>query len=117
MRDNVEAMLRDKMVRMLAAFSFVSLIIHIFVVALFYPNLPPYVPFFNSMPWGEARLIPSVLVLSVPIMILTVFIMNFSISIQFYNKLPLIVRILQFNTALFIFLSFLAYVQIIFLVY
>ena len=117
MKGNFNDMLKDKMVRMLLAIAFIFLIVHIFFIALFYPKLPPYIPFFNSMPWGEARLIPSFLLLSLPIVLITVFICNVAIALSLYRKFPLIARVVQFNSALFIFLSFLAYLQILFLVY
>lgn len=117
MKDNFSELLKDNMVRLLLTASLFLLIIHVFLVAWFYPKLPPYIPFFNSMPWGEARLIPASLILSVPIMITTIFVGNLLISSFLYIKYPLIVRILQFNSLLFIFLSFLAFLQIIFLVF
>lgn len=117
MKENFKILLKDKMIRVLFIFAFGLLVVHIFLVALFYPNLPPYIPFFNSMPWGDARLIPSYLILSLPVVLCTVFVINLAFELQLYRKFPLTARVLQFNTALFIFLSFLAFLQIVFLVF
>jgi hypothetical protein len=117
MKESFKILLKDKMVRLLFIFSFVFLLIHIFFVALFYPNLPPYIPFFNSMPWGDARLIPSYLILSLPLVLCVIFMVNLGFELILYKRFPLIARVLQFNTTLFIFLSFLAFLQIVFLVF
>lgn len=36
--------------------SFLTLILSIGFILIFYQKLPPYIPIFNQLPWGEARI-------------------------------------------------------------
>lgn len=78
-------------------------------------KFPPMVPLFNSMPWGEERLAPSFAIYTLPIVLILIFTINVIGAALLYRRYTLIARILLFNTALFLMLSTLAYLQILFL--
>lgn len=87
------------------------------LVVFYQSKLPPYVPFFNSFPWGVERLVSSKGVMLIPGVLIIVYVINTLLSVWIYNAHALLARILSFNTLLLIILGFLAYLQILFLVF
>jgi len=117
MRENLREFFKDSIVRIVMAASVILILLQTILIAIFYSKLPPLIPFLNSQPWGEGRLYPASVVFAFPIILLTVFIANNLLSAAFYKSYTLIARIFSFNSLLFIILGFLAYVQIILLVF
>jgi hypothetical protein len=74
----------------------ISLLLLCVLYLLFvYPNLPPYLPIYNQMPWGEEKLgtKPEIFL---PIGIGMLFlIINALFSMLFYSKMPLVSRMLS----------------------
>jgi hypothetical protein len=71
------------------------IIANVALVLLFYGKLPPLVPIFNQLPWGEQRLgiTPTVFI---PVLTsLLILIINIFISALVYKNVPLISRILS----------------------
>lgn len=63
-------------------------------ILFFYGKLPPFIPIFNQLPWGEQRL-GSQITIFVPILaVLLVFAINIFTSASIYKKIPLISRLL-----------------------
>jgi len=87
------------------------------IIAVFYTKLPPLIPFYNSMPWGEGRLAPSHFILAFPLLFIAIIVINILVSLRVHNNYMLLSRILSVNALLFIVFGFLAFVQIIFLVF
>lgn len=72
-----------------------------------YSSLPPFVPIFNQLPWGEQRLGITITIF-VPILVaLSILIMNLLISAATYNKSPLVARMLAGISLLTSILTFL----------
>ncbi len=117
MKNNLNLLLSDKIIKLSIFASVALIIIESFLVLFFYTSLPPLVPFFNSRPWGEARLSQSVVFLSVPIILVIIFLVNNILSGAIYKKNVLIARILSFNALLFVGLCLIAVFQIMFLIY
>ena len=117
MRDNISLTFRDKLIRITIYICLTLVVVQTVVIGWFFPKLPPLVPFLNSKPWGIERLYPSWVTLLIIPAVLLVFVVNNLLSTVFYKKNTLIARILSFNSFLFILLSFLAFVQIVFLVF
>src|SRR3989344_1269009 len=70
-------------------------IVVIFAFILFsYRNLPPFVPIFNQLPWGEERLGPT-LTIFIPVLVaLLILIINILTATITYKKIPLVARML-----------------------
>ena len=66
----------------------------ILLVAIEYRNLPPVLPLFNQLPWGESRLGEKNQLLIPISIVLVVGITNSIVSSFVYNSQPLITRIL-----------------------
>lgn len=76
-------------------------------ILFYYAKLPPYVPVFNQLPWGEERL-GATFTIFIPILItLLIFIINLFICASIYKKIPLISRMLAATSLLAGILTFL----------
>jgi len=76
-----------------------------------YKNLPPFIPIFNQLPWGEQRLAP-VLVIFIPLIVnWMVFILNIIYSALIYQKAPLASRMLSTTSIVVTVLVFLFLVK------
>lgn len=61
-------------------------------ILIYYGKLPPFVPIFNQLPWGEQRL-GSTLTIFIPVGVsLVIFAINIFISAFIYKEIPLISR-------------------------
>jgi hypothetical protein len=117
MKGKIKTILADQFTRISLIFSIVILLPLITIIVLTYNNLPPLIPFFNSMPWGEDRLFSSSYIIFMPISIFLVFVLNTFLATFSYAKYVLVARIIMINTFLFLILGLLAYLQIIFLTF
>lgn len=117
MKKRFSLMISDQFIRICFLLSFISIIPLIAVIIITYPSLPPLIPFFNSMPWGEERLVFSGVTIFLPFVLLTIFIQNIIQATIAYSKYVLVARIVLFNCSLFLLLGLLSYLQILFLTF
>lgn len=68
--------------------------------------LPPVIPLFNQMPWGEGRLGIREAIFIPGVLSIAVYIINLFLSITAYDKMPLASRIIAVTT---IFISIFAF--------
>ncbi len=69
-------------------------------VLFYYGSLPPFIPIFNQLPWGEQRF-TSTIGIFIPIIIFSLlFLFNLIVTGVIYNKNPLIARIIAATTLL-----------------
>ena len=88
----------DKTTRLGFASTFGILLITLIFVFFYYNRLPPFIPIFNQLPWGEQRLgVKSAIFLptSIASVILTC---NFILASLVYKKIPLVSRILAISS-------------------
>lgn len=72
----------------------------IIYILLFYGSLPPFIPIFNQLPWGEQRL-GTTLAIFIPVLVaLLIFIINVITSAIAYKKIPLVSRMLAATSLL-----------------
>lgn len=70
------------------------IIASIIYILFSYGNLPPFIPIFNQLPWGEERL-GSTFTIFIPVLVaLLIFIINILTSAFIYKKTPLVARML-----------------------
>lgn len=117
MREKLNRLFLDKLIKLSIALSIGIFFIEMILVFVFFPRFSPYIPFFNSMPWGEKRLADSTIIIVLLFVFFVVIIINTILSTLLYGKYLLISRILSITSFLFVFLGFLATLQIIFLVF
>ena len=117
MKDNLNLILSDNLIKIAIFSSGFLILFQALLILLFFPKLPPLIPFLNSQPWGEERLYPANIVFLIPVLLIIIFVINNFLSAAFYKRNTLMARILSFNSLLFIFLCLLAFAQIILLVF
>lgn len=83
-------------------------IIAVVIFILFsYGSLPPFVPIFNQLPWGEQRL-GATLTIFIPVLAaLSILVVNLFICASNYSKIPLVSRMLAATSLLSSILTFL----------
>ena len=62
-------------------------------IAVNYNNLPPLIPIFNQLPWGDNRLTPTIGIFIPIIVFIVIFIFNVLFTSIVYSKSPLIARL------------------------
>ncbi len=94
----------------------ICIVLSLLFVAIFYHLLPPFIPIYNKLPWGYARLGTTV-EFFIPIVLTIIFcIINVIFSMYVYKKEVLLARILCFTTVVLCIFLFIFTVKIIFLV-
>lgn len=102
----IKIIFSDKITRWGLIISSVFFMLEIISIGLFYFSLPPLLPIFNQMPWGERRLGMRIEIFF-PILLTFIFItFNFFAEARLYEKAPLLSRILSIATLLVSLLSF-----------
>lgn len=96
----------DKIIKGSFQLSTILLLSQIVYTAFSYFSLPPIVPLFNQLPWGEARLGQKYEIFIPCMLALLVLISNLFLINALYEKLPLLSRILSITTLLVSILSF-----------
>jgi len=81
-------------------------------ILISYGKLPPFVPVFNQLPWGEQRLGPTFTIFIPVLIALLLLVINIFISNAVYKKIPLISRMFATISLLAGVLTFLFIVKI-----
>lgn len=107
--------LNDKIAKWGLILSCIFFGLEIISIGIFYFSLPPFVPLFNQLPWGESRLgiKPAILIPSITTAIFMI--LNYFMIGKLYEKTPLLSRILSITTFLSALLSFIFVVRTIYL--
>lgn len=88
------SILSDKTLLLSSVVSLFFLSIQIFILAIGYRNLPPEIPIFYSVTWGEAILGKTIFIWILPSLGLLFFIINFIISFIFFKHNIFLIRTL-----------------------
>lgn len=92
---------KDRIIVIGFSLTFFFLFVNILVVLLTLRRLPPFLPLYNQMPWGEARLGTKIELFIPLLLVAAIFLVNLFFSSSIYEKMPLVSRILCL-TSLFI---------------
>ena len=83
------------------------IVVSVIFILFSYRNLPPFIPIFNQLPWGEQRLGPT-LAIFIPVLVaLLILIINIFTADITYKKTPLVARMLAAVSLLTSILAFL----------
>lgn len=77
-------------------------------------NLPPVIPLFNQLPWGDQRIIETVWILMLPTLSFIILVGNSVFSEIYYKKNPLIARLFiacSFMISILVFLFIIRTIQ------
>ena len=115
MNELFKLVLEDKITKWGIILSGIFLILEIIFIGVFYFSLPPVLPLFNQMPWGENRLgaRPAIFI---PVLISIAFLVfNFFILGRLYEKTPLLSRMIGITSLLISILSCIFIVRTVYL--
>lgn len=72
----------------------------IVTILFFYRSLPPFIPLYNQLPWGESRLGVKIEIFTPSLIGILIFGANIILSSLFYSKIPLVARIFSITSLL-----------------
>lgn len=116
MKDFIKNITSDKLALRGFFISLVLMLLTVLYILINYSNLPPFVPIFNQLPWGNERLTSTIGVFIPTIICAFVFIFNIIFTSIVYNKSPLIARIVAAVTLIIAFMNFLFIIRTIMLI-
>ena len=85
------------------------------LIAVFYTQLPPFLPLYNKMPWGYDRIGKKIELFIYLALALVFFIINFTATFHTYKKAALLARLICMTTVMVCFFVFVFMIQIIWL--
>jgi len=113
MKNFINNIVSDKLALRGFFISFLLMLFTVLYILVNYLSLPPFIPIFNQLPWGNDRL-ASTLGIFIPTIIFGfVFLFNIIFTSIVYNKSPLIARIVAAVTLILAFMNFLFVIKII----
>lgn len=106
----------DKLLSRLFFLAFVLIIITVGYILINYSKLPPLLPIFNQLPWGEKRLSQTIGIFIPSGVVFTILVFNIIVSSLSYPRSPLISRmfaVTSFLTSLLTLLFVIRTIQLI----
>lgn len=117
MKEKISKLLKVEKFKMATRACLFFFTLSLLILILKWPNLPPELPLYYSLPWGEEQLVNPLGLLILPLSSFFIFILNFSLASLFLGKKePWLTRILILTATIFSFLSTWALIKIIFLI-
>lgn len=113
MKDFFKDILSDKTTKFGFLTSFIIIFFTLAFILIVYQKLPPFLPLFNQLPWGEKRLGTTIEIFIPVATSFFVFLSNLIIAPFFYKKIPLISRIFSVVSLISSILVFLFLIKIV----
>lgn len=96
----INIIVSDKILRLSTIFSCTLLFVHAIYILIIYRSLPPFIPLYNQLPWGDLRLGTKPEIVFPFLTASVILILNIFVIVKVYEKIPLIARILSITTFL-----------------
>lgn len=80
--------------------SAILIVLAITVTLLFYRSLPPFIPLYNQLPWGESRLGTRIEIFIPSLIGILIFGANITLPPLLYSRIPLVTRIFSITSLL-----------------
>ncbi len=96
--------------------TFITIFISLIYILINFGSLPPYIPLFNQLPWGDQRLGTSIMIFIPLGVAFFIAACNMLICYFIYKKSQIISRMLAVTNILIAFLSFLFIIRVIVLI-
>ena len=84
----------DRFILTILIFSFLSILLQISLILIWWQNLPPQLPLFYSRPWGEAMLASKIFLWILPAIAIFCPLINFLTSLFFFKQNQYLKRVL-----------------------
>lgn len=81
--------------------SFLFILLQVAVIIIFFSRLPPEIPLFFSLPWGEAQLAPPFFLLILPLISLAILLLNSLLATLTISANEFLASTLAFGSAIF----------------
>lgn len=107
MKDVFKDIKSDKTIIPAFFISALFIVVSVIYILSSYRNLPPFIPIFNQLPWGERRLGPTLTIFIPVLIVLLILIINIFTAGVIYKKTPLVARMLAAVSLLTSILAFL----------
>lgn len=107
MKESFKRIKNDRILVRFFGASFIIFILTIGYILLVYGKLPPVLPIFNQLPWGDQRLGTTQAIFLPDLLVFLILIVNLTISGIIYPKTPLLSRMLAVTSFVVSFLTFL----------
>ena len=107
MKNFIENIRSDKLALRGFFISFLLMLLTVLYILINYSKLPPFIPIFNQLPWGNDRLTTPLGIFIPTIIFAVIFIFNIIFTSIVYNKNPLIARMVAAVTLILSFMNFL----------
>lgn len=99
-RETAEILVPDKLGRSSYLTSLALVLVMFLLITLMIGRLPPSVPLYFTLPWGESRLAPKLMLYILPIITLILIVFNLGLG-RLSDKLsPLLPRVLAVSTSI-----------------
>lgn len=99
-RETAEILVPDKLGRTSYFVSFALIIVMLGMITILLRRLPFVVPLYFTLPWGEARLAPRLMLYVLPIIAISCFIINLGLGRIAMKLSPLLPRVLAVASAI-----------------
>ncbi len=107
----------DKITRLGFTSSFGIVLASLVFVLFYYNSLPPFIPIFNQLPWGEQRLGTTIAIFLPLLFAFLILLFNLFLSLLTHKSLPLVSRMLAVTSLSVSFLVLLFMVRTVQLVF
>ena len=107
MKEIIENLRKDKIILQLFIIAFLLIGLSLIYVLININNLPPLIPLFNQLPWGDQRLSPSFGIFIPLVIVVFITFFNIILSALIYKSTPLVSRMFAVTTFLITILTFL----------
>lgn len=103
-RETAETLVPDKLGRTSYFIALMIILSMLAMITMLLGNLPAVVPLFFTLPWGEARLAPKVVLYVLPLIALLFFTLNLALGRMSLKLSSLLPRVLAVSTAVVTFM-------------
>lgn len=103
-RETAEILVPDRFGRTNYFIAFLLIIIMLGMIAGLLRNIPSVVPMFFTLPWGEARLAPKIMLYFLPLVSFTFLLINLGLGRLSAKLSPLLPRVLAVSTSVVTFM-------------
>lgn len=86
-----------------------------FIILVFFTNLPPKLPFFYSLPWGDAQLATPKQLLIIPSLVTLIALINLIISYQLHSSQQFFKKTLLLASSIVCILFMVTFIKIVFI--
>lgn len=93
MKEFFKDITQDKILKRGSILSVSIIVLSLIYIIIYYNSLPPFIPLFNQMPWGEERITKTIWIFLLPFIGFCIFAANLFYSRYIYRKTPLLARL------------------------